>query len=647
MADEHQLQQLKERGNAAFKIGEYSEAKTLYSEVIKKCTKSTSSTLKATLLCNRAACSLRLDDFEGCIADCTMALDLDRTLTKALYRRAVAFEAQKDFSQSFKDLAALLHMDPKNSQGITLMRKVKMALEVERSNSSTVQNILDAVKKVGLREHGEVQDSNSISTSETARSDSVKSSVDTVCTALSSLISLCYEEKHHALDFARRGGLLWLRELINGEMASTMGDAVGAVGNRNLCKDESINCSDTILLSAVRVLSASSNHAQFVRLAIDMVSKRGGGVGVHEGATSRADQPSNAALQLNPDGQYTFGSICSLLPAAPSSVVAPLIVLIMNILRHGFPVTVQERATLELQIAAKKQQQRNKKQENGDRGQAVTATGSADEGADEMALQRAEYTLGEESAKALLHSCCLALSRTDSSTATARSISSSHANDAQTFSVITDAIGAFLSDCADYVHATGKDVDTRMEGIEERKHRLKVAELLTKRSKTHAKWAVECGILDQLIRSMDCSASSSIRINASSCLGKVVNYHGDGDELKVRLKPYLPGHQEQLEPSESKRVVELLDDEDGAQYPISVADCRLRAALEAALLIANPDLGSWALQEPGGVKQLLLLVATGDSRCQEVAAEVRNVLMPVYFKCCIILSDMTLCYSVN
>ena len=74
--------------------------------------------------------------------------------------------------------------------------------------------------------------------------------------------------------------------------------------------------------------------------------------------------------------------------------------------------------------------------------------------------------------------------------------------------------------------------------------------------------------------------------------------------------------------------------------------CRRRAALEATLLVCHPDLGAWALRRPGGenlnhlsihysyihtfihiiahigLKQLMMLVASGDPRCQGVSAEV-------------------------
>jgi hypothetical protein len=48
----------------------------------------------------------------------------------------------------------------------------------------------------------------------------------------------------------------------------------------------------------------------------------------------------------------------------------------------------------------------------------------------------------------------------------------------------------------------------------------------------------------------------------------------------------------------------------------------MRALVEAALFLAKPELGSWALGENGGIQQVLLLASVGDERCKEVSAEV-------------------------
>ena len=51
----------------------------------------------ALLLSNRAACLTKVGDCEGCVRDCTRALDLDDSCIKALIRRAAAYEAMEKY----------------------------------------------------------------------------------------------------------------------------------------------------------------------------------------------------------------------------------------------------------------------------------------------------------------------------------------------------------------------------------------------------------------------------------------------------------------------------------------------------------------------------------------------------------------------
>eukprot|EP01034_Spumella_vulgaris_P029108 gene29108-36099_t len=188
------------------------------------------------------------------------------------------------------------------------------------------------------------------------------------------------------------------------------------------------------------------------------------------------------------------------------------------------------------------------------------------------------------------------------------------------YSVLTDSLSAFLSTGADYFEHN-REVDARLENLAERKTRLREQRILKTRSTNHSTWAIECGLLALLVEHTD-SEQGAVRQNAANCLGKLINFYDNEAQIKLKLEPYLQGHEEEEDNNElhgeSKRVVELRDE----TAPPSVPQCRRRAALEAILLMSNPELGSWALALPGGVPQLLFLVATTDARCQEIAAEV-------------------------
>jgi hypothetical protein len=98
------------------------------------------------------------------------------------------------------------------------------------------------------------------------------------------------------------------------------------------------------------------------------------------------------------------------------------------------------------------------------------------------------------------------------------------------------------------------------------------------------------------------------RQRATACFGRLVTAVENDELLKSRLEKYLIGRNDPpLAP--------------GDQLP-PVEKCRIRALLEAALFLAKPELGSWALGENGGIQQVLLLASVGDERCKEVSAEV-------------------------
>jgi Flp pilus assembly protein TadD len=90
--------ELKERGNHAFKLGQYAQAVGDYSEALSHLERTASdpaqaTALRAVLLSNRAAAKLSAGaDLSDCVADCTAALRCDPDNLKAYMRRAMASE---------------------------------------------------------------------------------------------------------------------------------------------------------------------------------------------------------------------------------------------------------------------------------------------------------------------------------------------------------------------------------------------------------------------------------------------------------------------------------------------------------------------------------------------------------------------------
>ncbi|PSN63775.1 U-box-domain-containing protein [Corynespora cassiicola Philippines] len=81
---EYAAEQLKNKGNAYFKNGEYEEAETLYSQAIQKNSKN------PLLFTNRANARLKLEKWEGVIDDCIRSIELLKDNMKAFFYLAQA-----------------------------------------------------------------------------------------------------------------------------------------------------------------------------------------------------------------------------------------------------------------------------------------------------------------------------------------------------------------------------------------------------------------------------------------------------------------------------------------------------------------------------------------------------------------------------
>ncbi|KAH0616068.1 hypothetical protein JD844_026879 [Phrynosoma platyrhinos] len=88
----------------------------------------------AALTCylNIAACKLKLSEWQGAIENCTEALTIDPANTKALYRRAQAWEARKDYDQALADLHKAQGIAPQDKAIHMEVQKVKQKIKNEK-----------------------------------------------------------------------------------------------------------------------------------------------------------------------------------------------------------------------------------------------------------------------------------------------------------------------------------------------------------------------------------------------------------------------------------------------------------------------------------------------------------------------------------
>jgi len=134
---EQQVNEIKEKGNAIFKSGDFAHARDLYNEAIKLLP--VGHPLTIPLLNNRGACYLKMDSFKPCIEDCTAVLELNPNDIKATLRRAQAYEALEQLDKAYADYKAVLSLDPSTlaaSQGTQRVTKAKQTLEKSKTEEA-------------------------------------------------------------------------------------------------------------------------------------------------------------------------------------------------------------------------------------------------------------------------------------------------------------------------------------------------------------------------------------------------------------------------------------------------------------------------------------------------------------------------------
>ena len=137
----------KEVGNEHFKNQRYLEAAECYSHALLDCPQDHK--FRVTFLKNRAACYLKLKQFTSALDDCTQALQIDPDDVKALYRRALAYEASGNLTEAFNDLKYLLSVDPRNKEATELARQLTITMkkqhEILQSTDGMIKEMFQAL----------------------------------------------------------------------------------------------------------------------------------------------------------------------------------------------------------------------------------------------------------------------------------------------------------------------------------------------------------------------------------------------------------------------------------------------------------------------------------------------------------------------
>uniref|UniRef100_A0A8C8RRY1 Protein unc-45 homolog A n=1 Tax=Pelusios castaneus TaxID=367368 RepID=A0A8C8RRY1_9SAUR len=103
--------QLRQEGNQLFQAGHYVEALASYSRALELCAGAPE---HAVLHRNRAACHLKLEDYDKAEADASKAIEADGYDVKALFRRSQALQKLGRLDQAVYDLRRCVSLEPKN-----------------------------------------------------------------------------------------------------------------------------------------------------------------------------------------------------------------------------------------------------------------------------------------------------------------------------------------------------------------------------------------------------------------------------------------------------------------------------------------------------------------------------------------------------
>lgn len=108
----------KERGNDAYKRGDFPAAVAEYSEAIKR------DPASAVCYANRAAALSKLMDFASALRDAEKAIKLDPKYVRAHCRKAACETAMKEFHKALETYNAALKLEPDNAEALEGVQRV-------------------------------------------------------------------------------------------------------------------------------------------------------------------------------------------------------------------------------------------------------------------------------------------------------------------------------------------------------------------------------------------------------------------------------------------------------------------------------------------------------------------------------------------
>ncbi|KAK8383931.1 hypothetical protein O3P69_015994 [Scylla paramamosain] len=138
--------QHKESGNTSFREGNLQQAVMSYTAGLRICPLAFPKD-RAVLYANRAAARAKLDQKKQAIRDCSQAIELDESYTKAVLRRATLSQETDQLDDALRDFKRVLELQPSNQQAQEAVRRLPDMI-TER-NEKLKEEMMGKLKDLG------------------------------------------------------------------------------------------------------------------------------------------------------------------------------------------------------------------------------------------------------------------------------------------------------------------------------------------------------------------------------------------------------------------------------------------------------------------------------------------------------------------
>ncbi|XP_059538647.1 RNA polymerase II-associated protein 3 isoform X2 [Myotis daubentonii] len=140
--DSQKAHALKEKGNKYFKQGKYDEAIECYTKGMN------ADPYNPVLPTNRASAYFRMKKFAVAESDCSLAIALNRSYTKAYARRGAARFALQKLEDAKKDYEKVLELEPNNFEATNELKKIDQALtSKENSHPKEADTVIKSAEE--------------------------------------------------------------------------------------------------------------------------------------------------------------------------------------------------------------------------------------------------------------------------------------------------------------------------------------------------------------------------------------------------------------------------------------------------------------------------------------------------------------------